>query len=178
MGESQYSRQFRSKIPKMRISKIHQKWSKLCSGEWNGTRKWCFGSCCTFVFDAFNQHLNRVKKMQVLVRKSVSKCHRSSLFPTFSSLINKTHGRCQESRLFHSQRFCFHVSFHSETLETRVSYLTTKQNIISPENGAFQTKIVFWNKLNSDWTLLERIFTSGFHLRTWCSCNTRSVVEP
>ena len=58
--------------------------------------------------------------------------------------------------------FLFSVSFHSETLETRVSYLTTKQNRISPENGAFQTKIVFWNKLNSDWTLLEEFSRLGF----------------
>ena len=66
------------------------------------------------------------------MRKSVSKCHRSSLFPTFSfSLINKTHGRCQESRLFHSQRFCFGFLFTPKRcrLETRVSYLTTKQNL-------------------------------------------------
>ena len=127
MGESQYSRYFRSEIPKIRISKIHQKWSKLCSGEWNGTRKWCFGSCCTFVFDAFNQHLNWVKKMQVLVRKSVSKCHRSSLFPTFSfSLINKTHGRCHESRLFHSQRFCFEFLFTPKRWKR--AFCTSRQN--------------------------------------------------
>ena len=44
MGESQYSRHFRSKIPKIRISKIHQKWSKLCSGEWTARESGVLGA--------------------------------------------------------------------------------------------------------------------------------------
>ena len=161
MGESQYSRHFRSKIPKIRISKIHQKWSKLCSGEWNGTRKWCFGSCCTFVFDAFNQHLNSVKKMQVLVRKSVSKCHRSSLFPTFSfSLINKTHGRCQESRLFHSQRFCFQFLFTPKRWKR--AFRTSRQNKTEfhPKTVLFKLKLsseTSWTQTGLCWKEFSRL---------------------
>ena len=50
-----------------------------------------------------------------------------SIFPTFSfSLINKTHRRCQDSRLFHSQRFSFEFLF---TLKRwKRAFRTSRQN--------------------------------------------------
>ena len=182
MGESQYSRHFRSKIPKIWISKNHQKWSKLCSGEWNGTRKWCFGAVVRLFSTLSTNTSTESRKCKSLCEKVSQRAVKVPSIITTSNILIFAHQ--QNSRTLSGESlvslttFLFSVSFHSETLETRVSYLTTKQNRISPENGAFQTKIVFWNELNSDWTLLERIFTSGFHLRTWCSWNTRSVVEP
>ena len=50
-----------------------------------------------------------------------------SIFPTFSfSLINKTHRRCQDSPLFHSQRFSFEFLF---TLKRwKRAFRTSRQN--------------------------------------------------
>ena len=62
-----------------------------------------------------------------------------SLFPTVSfSLINKTHRRCQDSRLFHSQRFSFEFLFTPK--HWKRAFRTSRQN-----KAEFLPKTVFSN---------------------------------